>query len=66
LAIDQKLKQQQDVALEQSWLGNIYNALQQKPGACAAWKGAADTYQAIGAEDDLAEVKQAQADANCD
>ena len=65
LQLDKDLKRQKWVALDQSWVGVTYDALEQKTEACASWKEAADIYEAIGAGDSLDEVKQARADAGC-
>jgi len=76
--IDRDLKQKKYLALDSSWLGKVYQELNQKSDACSSWKEAAGIYSATSssttepalsrtaAENELAELKNAQSKMQCD
>lgn len=77
IKIDRDLKQQKYLALDSSWLGKVYQALDQKSDACSAWADAADIYSVTSssatepaltrsaAESELAELKDAEDEMQC-
>jgi tetratricopeptide (TPR) repeat protein len=65
LAIDQKLNRPIYVAVDQSWIGAVYNEMQQKTEACKAWTASAEIYEENGVDDELEKVNEAKTKANC-
>jgi tetratricopeptide (TPR) repeat protein len=65
LEIDRELPQPKYVAVDQSWIGAVYNKLEQNADACKAWTEAAEIYKANDVEDELEKVNAAKAKANC-
>jgi hypothetical protein len=63
--IDKSLNRQLWLALDQSWVGVVFEALGQKTEACESWSIAAEIYRAADAEDDLGKVIQKRTEAGC-
>jgi tetratricopeptide (TPR) repeat protein len=63
--IDRQLSLSKYAAVDQSWLGVVFNGLQRKKEACDAWTESAKLYDKAGVQDEIERINVAKAGANC-